>query len=51
MTAKTVVSMFLASMPDLDFSESDMNKLEDMPSSAPNSQITVEVSAQVPFKL
>ena len=30
MTAKTVVSMFLTAMPDLDFAESDMNKLENI---------------------
>ena len=51
MIAKTVVSMFLTAMPDLDFSESDLHKLDEMPSSAPNSNITVEVSAKVPFKL
>ena len=51
MIVKTVVSMFLTAMPDLDFSESDLHKLDEMPSSAPNSNITVEVSAKVPFKL
>ena len=30
MIAKTVMSMFLTAMPDLDFSESDLHKLDEM---------------------
>ena len=51
MVAKNVTSMFLAAMPEIDFADSDLLKKAEMPSSNPNSAITVEAYAPVPFNL
>ena len=52
MVAKTVSTMFLTAMPDLDFKDQKWHDLTgDLPSSTPYSPITVEVSAPIPFNL
>ena len=52
MMAKTLCSMFLAAMPDLDFADEKLlDANAELPSSAPVSPIKVQCYAQVPFKL
>lgn len=51
MTAKTVTAMMLAAMPNLSFKDEMLATADEMPSSSPDSPITVEVSAPTPFKL
>ena len=52
MMAKTLCSMFLTAMPDLDFADERLHDANaELPSSAPGSCIKVQCYAQVPFKL
>ena len=51
MTIKTVLTLYLTAMPQLDFADSKMNALPEMPSSTPLSPVTVDVSARLPLKL
>lgn len=52
MVAKTVTSMFLAAMPEIDFRDTDKFHYQaDMPSSIPVSKVKVECYAPVPFRI
>lgn len=51
MVAKTVTTLYLTAMPKLDFEDSSMLNMQEMPSSAPHSKVTVSACADVPFKL
>ena len=51
MVAKTVITLYLTAMPKLDFEDSSMMNMPEMPSSAPQSKVTVKVEADLPFKL
>ena len=51
MTIKTVTAMMLAAMPNLTFKDEKLISADELPSSSPDSPITVDVCATTPFKL
>ena len=49
--AKTVTSMYLAAMPQIDFCDEKLRKQPELPSSNPSSHVVVQCYAPVPFNI
>ena len=51
MVIKTVITLYLTAMPNLNFEDSSMMGKQEMPSSATQSKVTVKARANVPFNI
>ena len=51
MVAKTVTALYLTAMPDLQFVNKRLYESKELPSSSPNSAVTVEFTTSAALKL